>query len=258
MNKKLLAGVLISSALLSACKNSEKAEAPAAQAPASTAGAELSSEMQQVSYGIGLNLGENLGRQGVELDKAAFIAGLDDAIAGNEPKISKADIMQVMQSFQQKLMDKRRQEQEALAETNKTESEAFFAENGKKEGVMTTESGLQYEILSEGDGPIPSATDTVEVNYRGSLLSGEEFDSSYKRGQPVSFPVGGVIKGWTEALQLMKVGSKYKLYIPAELAYGPGGTGPIPPNAALVFEVELLSIKAKEPAAEAAEDASAE
>lgn len=241
MNKKYLIGAVFSTIVLTAC-NQQKTEAPAAAKPADTA---LSTEEQQVSYGIGLNFGTNLKRQEFPIDIDSFIAGLHDGVEGNEPKMAQEEIMKVMQGFQKKMMDKRKAEKEAAAAKNKQEGEAFLAENGKKEGVMTTDSGLQYKVITKGDGPIPTAEDTVEVNYRGTLINGDEFDSSYKRGQSVSFPVKGVIKGWTEALQLMPVGSKYELYIPANLAYGPGGTGSIGPNATLIFEVELLGIKEK-------------
>lgn len=242
MNKKYLIGAVLSTFVLSAC-NQQKAEAPdAAAKPADVA---LSTEEQQVSYGIGLNFGTNLKRQEFPIDIESFVAGLHDGVDGNEPKMAQAQIMEVMQGFQKKMMEKRKAEKDAEAAKNKEEGEAFLAENGKKEGVVTTESGLQYKVIAKGDGPVPGANDTVEVNYRGTLINGDEFDSSYKRGKPVSFPVKGVIKGWTEALQLMPVGSKYELYIPASLAYGPGGTGSIGPNATLIFEVELLSIKEK-------------
>jgi FKBP-type peptidyl-prolyl cis-trans isomerase len=250
MKKQLLAALVIGSAALAGGCNDKQAAGTDAAAPASqpavTAKASLSSEAQQVSYGIGLNFAENIKRQGVELDLDAFNAGVNDVMAGNEPQLAQADIMKAMQSFQQKLMEKQKAEREGEAQANQNEAEAFFAENGKKEGVVTLESGLQYKVITMGDGEKPGPDHNVEVNYRGTLLNGEEFDSSYKRGKPVSFPVKGVIKGWTEALQLMPVGSKWELYIPADLAYGPGGTGPIGPNAALVFEVELLSMKAPE------------
>jgi FKBP-type peptidyl-prolyl cis-trans isomerase FklB len=148
-----------------------------------------------------------------------------------------------MTAFQKEMMAKREQAGKEAGAKNKVEGEAFLAENGKKEGVVTLPDGLQYKILKEGDGAKPKATDTVTVHYRGTLISGTEFDSSYKRKEPVSFPVNGVIAGWTEALQLMKVGSKWQLFIPSTLAYGERGAGPdLGPNATLIFEVELISI----------------
>jgi len=166
---------------------------------------------------------------------------------GAKPLMTEDEIKTTIQAFGQKLMAKREEDQKALGEKNKTASESYMAENAKKEGVKTTASGLQYKVITEGKGAKPKADEVVEVNYKGTLIDGTEFDSSYKRGQPVTFPVNGVIPGWTEALQLMPVGSKYELYIPSDLAYGPGGTGGvIGPNQALVFEVELLDIKKPE------------
>ncbi len=232
----LLAGIVASSVLVVACKQG----GDAAQKPLA-----LESDIQKVSYGLGLNVGQNLQAQGIDLDAAAFTAGLDDALKKAEPRLKQEDVMKAMQAFQQQQMEKRKAERDAAADKNKKEGEAFFAENGKKEGVVTTASGLQYKVLTEGKGPKPTADDTVEVNYRGTFLNGEEFDSSYKRGKPVSFPVKGVVPGWTEVLQLMPTGSKWEVVLPSDLAYGPGGTGRIGPNAALKFEIELLSIKEK-------------
>ena len=164
-----------------------------------------------------------------------------------KPMMTEDEIKTTIQAFGQKLMAKREQEQKVAADKNKTASDAFLAENGKKDGVKTTASGLQYKVITEGKGDKPKADDTVEVNYKGTLIDGTEFDSSYKHGQSVTFPVNGVIPGWTEALQLMPVGSKYQIFIPSDLAYGPGGTGGvIGPNQALVFEVELVDIKKPE------------
>lgn len=239
----LLAGVIASSVLVGACKEGGNATAEKKELA-------LTSEIQKVSYGLGLNVGQNLQAQGIELDAQAFTAGLDDALKKAEPRLKQDEIMKAMQDFQQQQMAKRKTEQDAAAEKNKTEAAAFFAENGKKEGVVTTASGLQYKIITEGKGPKPTADDTVEVNYAGTFLNGEEFDSSYKRGKPVTFAVKGVVPGWTEVLQLMPVGSKWEVALPSDLAYGPGGTGRIGPNAALKFTIELLAIKEK-PKAEA-------
>jgi FKBP-type peptidyl-prolyl cis-trans isomerase len=234
----VLAGVIASSVLVVACKEGGDAAADSKQVA-------LTSEIQKVSYGLGLNVGQNLEAQGIALDSKAFTAGLDDALAKAEPRLKQDEIMKAMQDFQQQQMAKRKAERDAEAEKNKAEAEAFLAENGKKEGVVTTASGLQYKIITEGKGPKPTADDTVEVNYAGTFLNGEEFDSSYKRGQPVTFAVKGVVPGWTEVLQLMPVGSKWEVVLPSELAYGPGGTGRIGPNAALKFTIELLGIKEK-------------
>jgi FKBP-type peptidyl-prolyl cis-trans isomerase FklB len=230
--KKTVVGAVVISGLLAACggNNSEPS---------------LDSEIAKVSYGIGANIGSRFGDD-LPLDVDAFSAGVRDAIAGGELKMSDEEIMSTLQAYQQKQMAERQVESQALAETNRKEAEAFLAENASAEGVVVTDSGLQYKVLAEGDGASPSESDTVEVHYEGTLLDGSVFDSSYQRGETVSFPVNGVIEGWTEALQMMKVGSKWKLFIPSDLAYGPGGAGQmIGPNAALVFEVELLGIKGK-------------
>lgn len=230
--KKTVVGAVVMSGLLVACggNNSEPS---------------LDSEIAKVSYGIGANIGSRFGDD-LPLDVDAFSEGVRDAIAGGELKMSDEEIMSTLQAYQQKQMAESQLESQALAETNQKEAEVFLAENASVEGVVVTESGLQYKVLVEGDGDSPTASDTVEVHYEGTLLDGSVFDSSYKRGETVSFPVNGVIPGWTEALQLMKVGSKWKLFIPADLAYGAGGAGQmIGPNAALVFDVELVGIKSK-------------
>ncbi len=236
MKQKLFLAVAISAALI-ACKPQEQADSEAGEIKLDTA-------EKRVSYGMGVGLGQRLKQETFSLDVDVFAQGVKDAVGDGEQLMTQEEIMKEMQAFQQQQIAKQQQEMEQLAEKNKAEGEAFLAENSEKDGVVTTESGLQYQVISEGDGPTPSATDTVEVHYAGTLLDGTEFDSSYKRGETVSFPVNGVIPGWTEALQLMPVGSHWKLFIPADLAYGPGGTGggPIGPNATLIFEVELKSI----------------
>lgn len=193
----------------------------------------------KASYCIGLNVGFNMKRQNVELNQDAFDAGMKDAVSGRKPLLSEQEVRETMIAFEKDLQDKRTQ----LAQKNAGEGQKFMADNKGKEGVKTTASGLQYKMLKEGNGAQPKSSDTVTVNYRGTLTDGTEFDSSYKRGQPATFPVAGVIKGWTEALQLMKVGSKYQLFIPPDLGYGQNGQGQIPPNAVLLFEVELLDVK---------------
>lgn len=203
----------------------------------------MQTDEQKVAYSIGLSIGANFKSQQLNLDADYVGAGIADALAGKEPRLSDAEMEAVMMSFQQKQMEKMQAAQDEESGKNQAASEAFLAENAAKEGVVTTESGLQYKVVTEGTGATPGPTDTVEVHYRGTLIDGTEFDSSYSRGQTVSFPVNGVIAGWTEALQLMKEGAKYELYIPSDLAYGPGGTGgPIGPNQALIFEVELISV----------------
>lgn len=218
----------------------------------------LDSEISKVSYGIGANIGSRFGDD-LPLDVDAFSSGVKDAMAGGELKMTDEEIMSTLQAYQQKQMAERQAEAKALGSENKAKAEAFFAKNAAEEGVVTTESGLQYKVLAEGEGEKPTAEDKVEVHYRGTLLDGSVFDSSYERGQTVSFPVKGVIPGWTEALQLMSEGAKYKLFIPSELAYGAGGAGEmIGPNAALVFEVELIDIVDPEADADAEKEAAAE
>ncbi|MGJ8686158.1 MAG: FKBP-type peptidyl-prolyl cis-trans isomerase [Spongiibacteraceae bacterium] len=207
--------------------------------------ADISTEIGKVSYGIGVNIGSRFGDD-IPLDVDAFSAGVRDALAGGEMKMSEEEIMASLQAYQQKQLAERQKESETAAVKNKVAAEKFFAENKAVEGIVTLESGLQYQVLQAAEGKKPTADDTVEVHYQGYLLDGTVFDSSYQRGETVSFPLGGVIPGWTEALQLMSVGSKWKLYIPSELAYGAGGAGQlIGPNAALTFEVELISIADK-------------
>ena len=192
-----------------------------------------------------MNVGTNLKKQSVEVDPAIVVKGMQDAIAGNKPLLTEEETRAVLMQLQEEARQKQAAKAQEVGGANKTEGEAFLAANKTKEGVITTPSGLQYKILKAGTGPKPTAADTVVCNYRGTLLNGTEFDSSYKRGQPLTFPVNGVIKGWTEALQLMPVGSKWQLFIPAQLAYGERGAGAdIGPNATLIFEVELVSIQA--------------
>jgi FKBP-type peptidyl-prolyl cis-trans isomerase FklB len=212
---------------------------------------EIKTVIQKVSYGIGLNIGRDLKRNGVEVDAALLAKGVADAIAGNKQALSDEEIRAAMVTLQRELADRAAKEQltqnEGLrqqAEKNLAEGAAFLEANGKKEGVKTLASGLQFQVIKEGDGATPKASDTVRTHYSGKLLDGTEFDSSYKRGEPAKFPVTGVIPGWTETLQLMKVGSKWKLFIPAKLAYGVRGAPPhIGPNAVLVFDIELLGIE---------------
>jgi FKBP-type peptidyl-prolyl cis-trans isomerase FklB len=196
---------------------------------------QLKDQKDKVSYSIGMQIGFNLSRQKVEVNPDVLIAGIKDAIAG-KPQLNPDQVKEVMAAFE-KDMEKKQKE---AGEKNKTEGAKFLEENKKKEGVKTTSTGLQYKVLKEGTGAQPKASDTVSVNYRGTLINGTEFDSSYKRGQPATFPVNG----WSEALQLMKAGSKYQLFIPSDLAYGERAVGgDIGPNSTLIFEVELLEVK---------------
>jgi FKBP-type peptidyl-prolyl cis-trans isomerase FklB len=200
---------------------------------------QLKDQKDKVSYSIGMQIGFNLSRQNVQVNADVLSAGIKDAIAG-KPQLTPDQVKEIMAAFEKDM----EQKQKAAGEKNAAEGTKFLEENKKKEGVKATASGLQYKAIKEGAGAQPKATDTVTVNYRGTTISGTEFDSSYKRGQPATFPLNGVIKGWTEALQLMKVGSKYQLFIPPTLAYGERAVGPeIPPNSTLIFEVELLDVK---------------
>ncbi len=206
----------------------------------------LNTDKDKVSYAIGMNIGSAMKRDGVDVDTAILLRGLKDALAGSKLLLTDQEAQTVMTALRADLQKKQELKQQQLADTNKKEGDAFLEANKTKEGVVALPSGLQYKILQEGTGPKPAATDTVTVNYRGTLLNGTEFDSSYKRGQPATFGVGQIIKGWTEALQLMPVGSKWQLFIPADLAYGARGAGrDIGPNSTLVFEVELVSIQPK-------------
>lgn len=244
MKCKILLAAAVSAVLLGC---NDKAAEPGADKAMT-----LDTDEQRVSYGMGIGLGQRIKQESFGIDVDAFSRGVKDAVAGAEQLMTQDEIMAQMQAFQQQQVAKQEAEMGKVAETNKAEGEAFLAENAAKDDVVTLESGLQYRIINKGDGAKPTATDTVEVHYQGTLLDNTEFDSSYKRGTTVSFPVNGVIPGWTEALQLMPVGSKWELFIPSDLAYGPGGTGggPIGPNQTLVFEVELVSIKAAEAAKE--------
>src|SRR5689334_13019724 len=215
--------------------------------------APLKDQKDKVSYSIGVNIGMNLSRQKVPINADALSAGVRDGIAG-KPQMTDAEMKETMTAFEKDMMEK----QKEAGEKNAVDGTKYLEENKKKEGVKTTPSGLQYKSLKEGTGPQPKATDTVTVNYRGTLIDGTEFDSSYKRGEPATFPLNGVIKGWTEGLQLMKKGSKYQFFIPSTLAYGERSPGAgIPANSTLIFEVELLDVKGgAEPSASPATSAS--
>jgi FKBP-type peptidyl-prolyl cis-trans isomerase FklB len=218
----------------------------AAKKPA-TAAAPLTTQKQKASYAVGANIGRGLHRDGVDVDPAIVARGLRDALAGAKLQLTDEEMKAALTTLTAEMKKKQDAETAAVSEANKKEGETFLAANKSKEGVTTLPDGLQYKILTPGNGPKPTPTDTVVANYKGTLINGTEFDSSYKRGQPVTFPVGQVIKGWTEVLQLMPVGSKWEVYIPSDLAYGPQGPGrgPIGPNETLIFEIELVSIQPK-------------
>jgi FKBP-type peptidyl-prolyl cis-trans isomerase FklB len=218
--------------------------APSKAQPALT----LKTQKDKFSYSLGMNLGASLHKQAVAVDPAILARGLRDALAGGKTLLTEDEARATLMEVQNDLRKKQQEKMQLAGDANKKEGEAFLAANKGKEGVVTQPDGLQYKILKQGTGPKPSASDSVVCNYRGTLINGTEFDSSYKRGQPATFPVSGVIKGWTEALPLMPVGSKWQLFIPSELAYAERGAGPdIGPNATLIFEVELLSIQDKSP-----------
>lgn len=203
----------------------------------------LKTEKDRLSYGIGLDIGNSLKSQSMDVDPEILSQGIKDVLSGNKPLMTEQEFRETMTNFKKEMMAKQESQMKEMAERNKKEGEAFLAENSKKEGIVTLPSGLQYEVIQTGSGDSPKATDQVTVNYKGTLIDGTEFDSSYQRGEPAQFKVNAVIRGWTEALQLMKTGSMWKLYIPSALAYGERGAGrQIGPNATLIFEVELISI----------------
>jgi FKBP-type peptidyl-prolyl cis-trans isomerase len=234
---------------LAGCKESK---APAEGAASTEGAATLTTDTQRMGYGLGASMGRQFRNDKLQIDADALARGVRDGYASEALAMTDEEITASMQQLQKTHTERVQAEQNEVAEKNRTEAETFLKANGAKEGVVTTQSGLQYKVMSEGTGPKPTADQTVKVHYKGTLLDGTEFDSSYKRNEPVTFPVNGVIPGWVEALQLMPVGSKWELYIPSELAYGPGGAGDkIGPNAMLTFEVELLSIEADQPQAPA-------
>jgi FKBP-type peptidyl-prolyl cis-trans isomerase FklB len=206
----------------------------------------LKTDKDKVSYAIGVNIGKSMRKDTVDIDPAIFSRGMKDALAGAKLLLTDDEMKAALTKLQTDLRAKQEVAMQKTGELNKKAGEDFLAQNKTKPGVVALPDGLQYKILKEGTGPKPTANDSVVCNYRGTLLDGTEFDSSYKRGQPATFPVSGVIKGWTEAVQLMPVGSKWQLFLPADLAYGNRGAGQdIGPNATLIFEVELLSIQNK-------------
>ncbi len=205
---------------------------------------ELKTQLDSVSYSIGLDIGKNLKQQSVDVNADALAHGIKDVASGSTPLLTDEQVRATLASFQEQMKTKQQEKLKAAGEKGKQEGETFLAENKKEKGIITLPSGLQYKVLTMGTGPKPKAEQTVRVHYQGKLIDGTEFDSSYKRGEPAVFACNGVSAGWTEALQLMPVGSKWQLFIPSNLAYGESGAGQIiPPNATLILDVELLSIQ---------------
>ncbi|QDT30749.1 Peptidyl-prolyl cis-trans isomerase Mip precursor [Gimesia panareensis] len=204
---------------------------------------QLKDQKQKVSYGIGFNLGQNLMRDNLDLDPQILAKGIIDAMTKQKPQMTEDEIRATLLAFQEQLRKDAQTKMEKAAQANVAKGKKFLADNAKKEGVKTTKSGLQYKVIKSGKGKTPKLTDEVTTHYRGTLIDGTEFDSSYKRKQPATFPVNRVIGGWTEALQLMKEGDKWQLFIPSDLAYGERGSGPdIGPNEVLIFDIELLKV----------------
>ncbi len=204
---------------------------------------ELKSEKDRISYSIGMDIGNNFKKQSLDIDPDVLSRGIKDALAGNKPLMSEQESAETMTKLRKQVMAKQAEMMKEAGKENKVKGEAFLMENKNKDGIITLPSGLQYKIVENGTGESPKLTDEVTVNYRGTLIDGTEFDSSYRRGQPASFKVNAVISGWTEALQIMKPGSKWQLYIPSSLAYGERGAGrDIGPHSTLIFDVELISV----------------
>jgi len=249
MKPVLLSACIAATVALSGCNKDEQnneSSATASEATVAAAAATYESYEQKLGYAIGRNIGQTIANDQLKLDKAALFAGIADTLDGKDSALSDEEIAATFKKFQEDQMAAQQAAMENAQAKNAELVEAglkYLEENKAKEGVVVTDSGLQYTVIAEGEGEMPGPDDEVTVHYVGTLVDGTEFDSSISRGEPISFPVNGVIPGWTEALQLMKVGSKYQLVIPSDLAYGPGGTGPIPPNAVLIFEVELLSVQ---------------
>lgn len=239
--KKLLTLTLIIF-VIAACGTTESGEKPDVEKLFSKK-LTLDDQKAKASYTLGFMNGKNLRTISSEIDLMILFQGMVDGIGGDDKaQIKPEDMQKIMMDFRTAMSAKQREEQKKIGEKNKVEGKKFLEENAKKEGIKITESGIQYKIIKEGTGPSPKATDPVKVHYKGTFIDGKEFDSSYSRGKPATFPLNGVIKGWTEALQLMKVGGKWILYLPSELAYGERGKNDIGPNATLIFEVELIAI----------------
>lgn len=219
----------------------------AQQPNTSPAKVEFKTQQERLSYAIGYQIAMNLKEQETEYDLAMLYKGMSDVLKGQPVAMTDAEVRQVILEWRKQVQAIQLKKRQELAEKTASESKAFLAANAKKQGIKVLPSGLQYRVVKEGSGKSPTMTDTVKVNYKGRLVNGTEFDSSYKRGEPAQFPLNAVIKGWAEALQLMKPGAQYEIFIPPDLAYGENGNGPIPPNAVLIFDVELLEVLKAEP-----------
>jgi FKBP-type peptidyl-prolyl cis-trans isomerase len=206
-------------------------------------GLELRDQKDKESYSLGYQFGQSLKHQGLAVNLEVYTAGIRDALNGAKPQLSQEEVNKTVLEIQSRVMAAQQKEMQEMADKNLSEGKIFLEANKKKEGVKTLSSGLQVKVLAEGSGKTPKAADEVTVNYRGTLTDGTEFDSSYRRGKPLTMKVNGVIRGWSEALQLMREGSRWQLFIPPDLAYGERGMGRIPPNSTLIFEVELISVK---------------
>jgi FKBP-type peptidyl-prolyl cis-trans isomerase len=206
-------------------------------------GLELRDQKDKESYSLGYQFGQSLKHQGLAVNLEVYTAGIRDALSGAKPQLSQEEVNKTVLEIQSRVMAAQQKEMQEMADKNLSEGKIFLEANKKKEGVKTLSSGLQVKVLAEGSGKTPKAADEVTVNYRGTLTDGTEFDSSYRRGKPLTMKVNGVIRGWSEALQLMREGSRWQLFIPPDLAYGERGMGRIPPNSTLIFEVELISVK---------------
>src|SRR5580698_4126023 len=242
----ILAGFAFLGGAVAQTPAANNSASPANQTPAAQSqdSSTLTTQGDKFSYALGMSLGANLRKQSIAVNEDLLARGLKDGLGGGKTLLTEEEARAVMTAAQAEIRKQQQEKAQQLGEANKKDGAAFLAANKAAAGVVTLPSGLQYKVIQAGTGPKPAATDTVTVNYRGTLLNGTEFDSSYKRGQPATFAVTGVIKGWTEALQLMPVGSKWQLFIPPDLAYGERGAGAdITPNSTLIFEVELMSIK---------------
>ena len=259
MQKSFASIVTVLAAAMMLTGTTQAQQAPATKTPAAPASKThhapvaktqaplaLTTQKDKFSYALGMNLGTTLHKQAVPVDPNILARGLKDALAGGKTALTEDQARAALMEVQNEMRKKQQEQMQMAGEASKKEGEAFLAANKSKDGVVTLPSGLQYKILTQGTGPKPTTSDSVVCNYRGTLINGTEFDSSYKRGEPATFPVSGVIKGWTEALQLMPVGSKWQLFVPSDLAYGERSPGPeIAPDSTLIFEVELLSIQNK-------------